>query len=604
MLRVIVAISLTCLLGAIGSARISVPSLPEDVAAPPAAKACASAPFGRQPLCFIENQGQVEVFAAKSAEFPESVTLYVDDDNIYGPWYGSHEFPFQYVQDGIDAAAPSDTVLVLPGSYRENVDFHGKAITVRSDEDGESGTYDISPGATTIDGYQNGSTVLFENGETSTTVLDGFTITNGLATGYGQAVGGGGIRCDNSSPTIKNNIISANESTNDGGGIQCWYASPTITDNTIHGNNAGYETSRGNGGAIGCEFSFATITGNILTGNSAGYGGGGIYCYYSSPVISMNIIDSNTVSLYGGGILCCCNSSPVITNNSITGNHSDMDGGGVACHFTSPEIVNNLVENNSASGDGGGIWSGAKASIPTITNNTVIRNNAGRAGGGICCSSYSSPVVINTIVRNNYAPIGAEISTEHSSPSVTYSDVKGGWSGIGNIDDDPLFADGPLGNRYLSQSAAGQTEVSPCVDAGDPLSVVVVGTTRTDQVQDVGTVDMGYHYPLEIPEFALLIDPNPLVAQQSATFTMTGGNPLTNTYIAYGLEGMGTIFVPTLNVVLKLIFPEKGAGPRATNSAGTVSWTLTIPWNLAGLDIYFQGVQFGKATAVVVAPVQ
>jgi len=552
----------------------------------------------------LTHNGHMDIFVAKIADIPQQVYLYVDDDNIYGPWYGSHEFPFQYIQDGIDAAAPSDTVLVLPGSYRENVDFNGKAITVRSDEDGDSGTYDVSPGATVINGEQNGSTVTFESGESSATVIDGFTITNGLATGTASAAGGGGIRCDNTSPTIKNNIISGNKSTNSGGGIKCWYASPTVTDNIIHANIAGYGTTSYSGGAIACSYSFATITGNTLTGNRAGYGGGGIYCYESTPVISKNIIDGNTVGHYGGGILCYADSSPAITDNRITGNHSDGDGGGIACYWTSPDISNNLVEDNSAGEDGGGIWSVAVPSVPAITNSTVTLNTAGGVGGGICCGAYSSPVVVNTIVWENVAATGAEISVESGNPTVSYSDVRGGWSGIGNIDADPLFADGPLGNRYLSQTAAGQTVDSPCVDAGDPLSVVVVGTTRTDQIQDAGTVDMGYHYPLETPDFALLIDPNPLIAQQNATFTMTGGDPLTNTFLAYSLDGMGTIFVPTLNVVLNLAKPKKGAGPKATNSAGTVSWTLTIPGSVAGRDVWFQGVQFGKATAVVATSVQ
>ena len=71
------------------------------------------------------------------------------------------------IQAGIDAATNGDTVLVAPGTFVENINFIGKAITVES-----SG----GPSVTIIDGAQRSSVVTFNNGETLASVLSGFTI--------------------------------------------------------------------------------------------------------------------------------------------------------------------------------------------------------------------------------------------------------------------------------------------------------------------------------------------------------------------------------------------------------------------------------------------
>ena len=100
------------------------------------------------------------------------------------------------IQAAINAATGGDMVVVAPGTYVENIDFLGKAISVTS----ELGSF-----FTTIDGGRQGSVVRFNNSEGPGSVLQGFRITNGS----GWEGRGGGVYCgEGCSPGImKNEII-------------------------------------------------------------------------------------------------------------------------------------------------------------------------------------------------------------------------------------------------------------------------------------------------------------------------------------------------------------------------------------------------------------
>ncbi len=222
--------------------------------------------------------------------------------------------PFKTIQAGINASVNGDTVLVADGTYagsdNKNLDFNGKAITVRS----ENGA-----GNCTIDCEGSGRGFYFHNGETSDAVVDGFTIKNGSVTSPGSD-DGGGIYCFSSSPTIKNNIITGNSSPDEGGGISCQgSASPLIENNTITENSAF------NGGGICCLSASPTIKNNTIMGNSAKWAGG-IKLYNSFSTVVNNIITGNSATQGGGGFSCSDNTSPTIKNCTITGNSASWGG--------------------------------------------------------------------------------------------------------------------------------------------------------------------------------------------------------------------------------------------------------------------------------------
>src|SRR5918994_3461679 len=143
------------------------------------------------------------------------------------------------IQGAIDAAAAGDSVLVAPGTYVENINFHGKAITVESEQGAQ---------ATIIDGNLAGPVVTFTSGDGRASILRGFTLQGGDASG--QVLKGGGVRIDGSSPTIQANVITNNRACDSGGGIDADFSSALIEGNFVT-NNTQFGCSGGGGGGGG-----------------------------------------------------------------------------------------------------------------------------------------------------------------------------------------------------------------------------------------------------------------------------------------------------------------------------------------------------------------
>jgi hypothetical protein len=164
------------------------------------------------------------------------------------------------IQEAISAAVNGDVILVSPGTYTamgpEVVNTSGLLIEIRSSD---------GPEVTIIDGEGLHPVVVCTGYETADTIINGFTITGGVSSGWG-----GGIFCRMSSPTFTNCIITDNMAPERGGGTYLHRADATFN---------------------GC-----TWTSNISDT------GAGLYSAISSPVLNGCSFESNSAFINGGAI--------------------------------------------------------------------------------------------------------------------------------------------------------------------------------------------------------------------------------------------------------------------------------------------------------------
>ncbi|MBC8236360.1 right-handed parallel beta-helix repeat-containing protein [bacterium] len=229
-----------------------------------------------------------------------SMIIYVDDDAPPGG-DGSEEYPFQYIQEGIDAAEIGDTVSVAEGKYEENIDL-------------KSGVEVIGAGADVTTITASSGYVVTADNIGSEVVISGFTID-------GQWTSSRGISCvRNSSPTINDNII-----THSAYGILCTDSSPVIMNNTIT-----YLLEH----ALRCEASRPIICDNVISH----VGIDAIWFGHGSAAITNNKI----IDVGGAGIKCWGTGGAFIEDNEIT--ESTI---GIECRDKSrPIIRRNVIREN------------------------------------------------------------------------------------------------------------------------------------------------------------------------------------------------------------------------------------------------------------------
>jgi predicted outer membrane repeat protein len=178
--------------------------------------------------------------------------------------------------------------------------------------------------------------VVTGNNLDSTAVLDGVTVTAGVANGTGEYQNGGGMHNQNGSPTLVNIIFVQNYATTGGGGLYNQAGDPVLRNIVFKYNTADYQ-----GGGMSSSGS-PSLTNAVFFGNISTDNGGGCY---------------------GSGVLA---------NVSFTGNGAGGRGGAIYGDFT---LRNAILWGDEAVLGGAEIYNGG------VVSYSLIQGSGGSGAG-------------------------------------------------------------------------------------------------------------------------------------------------------------------------------------------------------------------------------
>lgn len=263
----------------------------------------------------------------------EHQTIYVDDNNIQGPWKGTEENPYRYLQDGIDSAGNNETVYIKKGTY------------LPSGTDGK-GTFLIDK-RIKLEGEDNLNSIITHSGKQERCLIqlksDNVEITNCcIKTKTGKYDwGGGAIDIQSDANHIHNNYISVVEGWES---INLQYSSSNIIeDNTITSEEAS-TCFRGIGLAYYSD-------NNIIRRNTIKNiqnAGVGLWYFCEDNLIENNTIDGP----YYGIIIMDGVQKNTVKNNLITNTGGDLSstGGIIIEYATNNKITGNRISNSKSNG--------------------------------------------------------------------------------------------------------------------------------------------------------------------------------------------------------------------------------------------------------------
>jgi len=394
------------------------------------------------------------------AEYPK--TIYVDAQATGSSDGSSWSNAYRFLQDALDAALAGDQIRVAEGVYRPDTNI----VNPNGTGDREA-TFQLVNSVAIKGGYAgfgkpNPDMRDFDEYET---ILSGDLNGNDVEVTEPRDLLNEPTRAENSTRVVT------------GSGTD---ASAVLDGFTITGAcDCGMYNFNGN----------LTVTNCTFTLNAAG-AGGGIWNEMGNPTMIDCSFVGNSVSDSGGG-MGNREGSPILINCIFRGNFANGGGGMLNIYGGESTLTNCFFSENTAVANGGAIKCFEANS--TLINCTFVANSATN-GNALACDSVQQSHPSNVKLASCILwDGGSEIwNNDTSTITITYSDVQGGWTGMGNIDADPLFIN-PINSDYHLQPS------SPCIDAGDNSAVPAGITTDLDGKprfrDDPDTADTGNGTP-------------------------------------------------------------------------------------------------------------
>ncbi len=384
------------------------------------------------------------------------------------------------LQSAIDAIDGAHTVLVMPGTYVQDVAILGSAdsdTTLRSA---------CGADLTILRATSSAADALLLQNLSGRTLIDGFQIT---ASDTGIHNNSGGIL------EVRNSRIHGNGNSGIflGGGARL-----LLSDSEIYANSA----TRG-GGLFFNAGSDHTIRNTTFRDNHATDTGGAILVQNTSGPLRLENVTLSNNSAGGAGGAIRTNRRPVEASRcTLSGNRAGTEGGAVYLDAAG-SFDNCVITGNSAGSRGGAFMLNAGPTV-TFTNSTLADNVAATLGGAIFSNGGAVTLNSSILWDNRSETAQGHAVYANGGALLQLSDVIVQNDGDADPFDAPVFA--PASSRatvggYHSENdpnfrdaARGDYRIQPLSDAIDHAGPGALADDRDGHARD--DADIGaYEHP-------------------------------------------------------------------------------------------------------------
>jgi hypothetical protein len=297
------------------------------------------------------------------------------------------------LQTALNNAAHGDTIYIAAGTYTGTggaVITVTKSIALYGGWDGNTTTPPVrDPDAhpTTMDG-EGSRRGVYVSGDITVT-LEGFTVTNGVA-----SIKGAGLYANNAHLTLRgmtfySNVISTTVTGSPyGGGAMVEGGTLQVEASTFRANSVWADRGPTGGGLVISHTLTATVVDSVFRDNDA-WSASGLYFWApygggNAPLIirGSRFVDNgrgNSPGLASGGYygaMEIVNANARVEDNLVEHNEFGNGRGAVAVFYSDLVVARNIISGNTSYYDASGLYLYHLSSPFTLTNNVIVDNQS------------------------------------------------------------------------------------------------------------------------------------------------------------------------------------------------------------------------------------